>query len=196
MTEKKLQVLMLTDWMASSMGSQEEEYNDIQGYMTELFPEFTLTFQRDFHMHKFNGIPDSDWDVFVMDFGGLLPGCQDMVDSIYKQLVELTYKYPKKLFILWSTFTRRLYLDAVGTTESRRMIMDEMQGLISPNVVFWYEKEKQQRCRTFFELPKDIDPAIEKPYYKFGKPTELIPPTKRPSVGKEDQRWDSNGDLW
>jgi hypothetical protein len=125
-------------------------------------------------MHKFKDLKDSDWDIFVMDWGGVLPGCEGLTTSIYERLVELTYEFPNKLFVLWSSFTRRLYLDAVGTVESRRMVLDEMQGLIAPNVVFWFEKDKKKRCRTFFELP--VETTTEKSYYKYGKPIKLKTP--------------------
>jgi len=176
---------MLVDFMASSMGSTDDEYNEISGYMTELFPECELTFQKEFHMHNFNDIERAAWDVFVMDWGGVMPGCQDLTYSIYEHLVELTYKYPDKLFILWSTFTKRFYLDAVGVRESKRLLHEELEKLIAPNVVAWFDENKTKRCRLFFGLPETPSSKDEKPYYELGKPTKLVTPPKRPKVGND-----------
>jgi hypothetical protein len=174
MTSKKLNVLMLVDFMASSMGSTDEEYADIRGEITEMLPDCELSFQADFHIHKFEKIPESAWDIFVMDWGGLLPGCGDLTTSLYEELVDLTYKFPNKLFILWSEFTKRYYLDAVGVKESERMLHSELEGLISPNVVPWFDPNKVKRCRLFLSLPETS--GVEKPYYKYGLPNKLITP--------------------
>ena len=176
-----MRVLMLVDFMASSMGSTDEEYADIEGYLTELFPDCELTFTREFRIHKFDAISNSDWDVFVVDWGGLLPGCEGLTESLYERLVELTYEYPDKLFILWSSFTKRYYLDAVGAKESRRMLHDELEGLIAPNVVPWFDENSARRCRLFFDLAEK--PDVEKPYYKYGAPSVLVTLPKRPGVG-------------
>ena len=180
--KKSINILMLVDFMASSFGSTEDEYKEIEGYMTELFPDCELTFQREFYMHKFREIDESAWDIFVMDWGGIMPGAQGLTDSIYKNLVELTYEYPSKLFLLWSTFTRRLYIDAVGVRESKRLLHEELEKLIAPNVVPWFDDNSKSRCRLFFSLSENINSIENKPYRKFGKPTKLITPPQRPRI--------------
>ena len=182
----KLRVLMFVDFMASSMGSTEDEYNEIRGYVTEMLPECELSFQDEFFMHKFKEIKDTDWDIFVLDWGGVMPGCEGLTDSIYEHLVSLTYEHPDKLFILWSAFTKRYYLDAVGVKESKRLLHEELEKLIAPNVVPWFDDNSRKRCRLFFGLPEAIDPKDEKPYLKYGKPTELVTPRMRPTIGADD----------
>jgi len=63
---KKLGILMLVDFMASSMGSTEDEYKDIEGEMTQLFPECDLTFKHDFFVHLFDTI--GRLDCFLNNF--------------------------------------------------------------------------------------------------------------------------------
>lgn len=162
---KNLKIPMLVDFMASELADAEDEYNDIRGYMTELFPDCELVFTSDVFMHVLREMADIDWDVFVMDWGGVLPGCEDLTRSIYKTLLYLIREKEDKLFIMWSAHTEAYYKEAIE---------EEFPEFIAPNVVFRQDEHYGRRCRLFFGLPEV--PSVQKPYEKFGKPGKLITP--------------------
>jgi hypothetical protein len=164
--QKKLHIVMLVDFMATMFGATEEEYEDIRGYMNELFPDCALTFEEEVHVQDLRDRPEGDWDIYVFDWGGLLPGAEDLTRSIYKTLLYLTRSRGSKLFILWSAFTDQYYKEAIE---------DEFPEFIAPNVVCRQDERYEKRCRLFLDLSEK--PQTEKPYYKYGEPTRLITPS-------------------
>ncbi len=166
MANTRLQVKMLVDFMASGFGTVDDEYDEIEKGLGELFPEAELQFERQVYMHK---LKEKEYDIFVFDWGGLLPGCEDLTHSIYRSLLAETRKYEKdRLYILWSSFTERFFKDAAN---------EEFPEFISPNVVYSQDENYDKRCRLFFGLPEKT------PVDNSGKYPALITPPKRPLVG-------------
>ncbi len=166
---RKIRVAMLVDFMASSFGSTEDEYKEIEGVLMETYPDTTISFERKVFMHN---LMRKEYDIFVFDWGGLLPGCEDTTRSLYRMLLGLTRKHEDRLYIMWSAFTERYFKDAAN---------EEFPEFIAPNVVYRQDDHFTKRCRLFFGLP-EVSP-VEKPYHKLGESTELVAPKSRPPIG-------------
>ena len=169
---KTLRIAMLVDFMATTFGSTDEEYAEIEGTLTELYPDVDLVFAREMQMQL---LDKDEWDVFVFDWGGLLPGAEDLTRSIYRHVLGLVRKHEaNRLFIMWSSHTERYFKEAAE---------EEFPEFVAPNVIFWQDDRLSKRCRLFFGLPET--PPVEKPYYKHGPPPdsyELIEPPTRPPM--------------
>lgn len=167
---EKIKVAMLVDFMASSFGSIDDEYDEIEMYITEIFPEMKITFQRELHTHLLRKMK---YDIFVFDWGGLLPGADDLTRSVYKSLLYEVREYEKdRLYIMWSSFTEMYY---------KNMANEEFPEFITPNVVFRQDKAYQERCRLFFGLSKT--PSITKLKDSNNAVGKLIAPPSRPKIG-------------
>lgn len=166
MFEKK-KVIMCVDFVASFAQTREEEYEDIKQQFTEvLFPDLELEFEQD----VFPGdLPSKEFDIYVFDFGGILPGAEDMVRSHYRELIRQVRGREDKLFVLWSTFTERWY---------EEVCQEMFPEFIAPNVVYLmgHLEDYTKRCRTFFRLSEEAPPDHTK---------ILKTPPQRPSIGGE-----------
>ena len=163
---KELKVVMLVDFMASSFGTTDDEYDEIERGLRVLYPEVDLSFERGMYMHV---LKKSVYDIFVFDWGGLLPGAEDLTRSIYRNLLAETRKYEKdRLYILWSSFTERYFKDAAN---------EEFPEFIAPNVVYSQDENYSKRCRLFFGLPAEV------PQLGDSKDYTLVSPPTRPGVG-------------
>jgi len=163
---KKLRVKMLVDFMASSFGTTDDEYDEIEQGVKRLYPEVELSFERQVFTHE---LKKKTYDIFVFDWGGLLPGSEDMTRSIYRTLLSETRKYEKdRLYILWSSFTDRYFREAANK---------EFPEFIAPNVVYSQDMHYEKRCRLFFGFPEEIPVLDDETDYT------LISPPKRPPVG-------------
>ncbi len=162
---EQLRVKMLVDFMASSFGSTDDEYDEIEQSLKRLFPEIALSFDRQVFMHDLKKLA---YDIFVFDWGGLMPGSEGTTRSIYHALLSETRKYGKdRLYIMWSSFTERYFKDAAN---------EEFPEFIAPNVVYAQDENYEKRCRLFFGLSSEI------PKVNDGKDYTLISPPKRPPV--------------
>ena len=103
-------------------GDPEREYPEMEQLVREALSE-PVEFEREIWPWKLSG-----QELYVIDFGGLLPGADDTVNSILDSLRERSEEMPGTLFVLWSRFTMTKYCDLIRK-EADRM------GLISANVV-------------------------------------------------------------
>jgi hypothetical protein len=137
---KKLIIFAAVDFM----GDTEVEYQEIEERMRELFPDHAISYRHDEESELMpQNLEDEDtiYNVYVFDWGGLLPGANDLTQSIYHSLLANIMKYPQRLFIMWSAFTESYYKDACTR---------EFPQFIAPNVIFRQDKRIEERCRLFW----------------------------------------------
>jgi hypothetical protein len=82
-----MKICALVDAMATYSQSQEEEYAEIKERFCEeleLDPK-TVTFLTDVMPHTLRGIST---DVYVLDYGGMLPGSEDMTRHIFRETIN------------------------------------------------------------------------------------------------------------
>ena len=122
-----MKVGILVDPMASVAATEEEEYEIIKASLTKLLPEKDLTFYTE--LQPFEAINRSV-DIFVLDFGGLMPGAGGLLGSMVRQTRAMLDHLPSCLLVLWTLFTADLFKDY---PEEIEMEADQFFGL--PNVV-------------------------------------------------------------
>lgn len=135
---KKLIVFACVDFM----GDVKEEYIEIEEGIRESFPNHEIEFHADENANLLPpNLKDQKYNVYVFDWGGLLPGADDLTRSIYKALLGQVQKYPQRLFIMWSTFTGDWY---------KEICESEFPEFIAPNVIFRQAEDLKERCRKFW----------------------------------------------
>ena len=124
---------MCTDPMASMAydNDQSKEYDAIEAELTKLFPKFSLSFKRDVLPHD---LANENCDLYLFDYGGMLPGCTDMIVSLYRSFIQQAEDHPNTVFLLYSSFSVHWYEDLM-TAECAEM--GELH-----NVVFYDDNDK------------------------------------------------------
>jgi len=121
---------------------QQKEYDAIERNMRETFPEFKMVFVRDIFPHQ---LANESFEIYLFDFGGMLPGCEDMVASQYRELARQVEDHPNALFLLYSSFSVRWYKE----------LMEEDSGELKnqPNVVFYdYDEEWVMKVKEWLKM--------------------------------------------
>ena len=124
-----MKIGLLADWMDA-----ERDYPFMEEQMRNIFP--TARFKRDLWPHQ---IPGECLDLYVIDFGGTLPGCEDTVMSHMRELVRQIEENPSVTFLIWTEMTVSWYTEAIA---------EENPELKAPNVIIcdwngeWSEKLK------------------------------------------------------
>lgn len=107
---KRMKIYVYVDWMGGMFETPEEEYEQIK-------IQLELALETDKFIYKTEIPPwkleNEKVDVYIIDFGGLLPGSEDSIRSIYRELIKQIEEKPNTLFILWSHFTCEWYADVM-----------------------------------------------------------------------------------
>jgi len=104
-----MKVCMFVDFMGGGGRTPEDEYGEIEDMFRMMVPG-GLFFERDIQPYDLKNRP---CDVYVFDFGGLLPGCDSLIESQYRVLIQAIEDRPNTLFVIWSTFSGRIYKEFV-----------------------------------------------------------------------------------
>lgn len=180
----KLKLIACVDFMGGGGLSPEQEIVEIvKELKEEIYPDCEVEYvQGEWETGIFpDRLNEYEYNVYVYDFGGLMPGSDDMIRSHYRELVRKVFGNEDKLFILWSRFTEEWYNETLRENDVLKEIGKEnMPELIAPNVVFRGDANMALRCRSFFRLPREFTPESAK---SAGK---LITPKRRPEIASEE----------
>lgn len=135
-----MKICALVDPMGTSFQEPKEEYEEIkQRFCEELCLEPNeVTLVPDVMPHTLSGIST---DAYVIDYGGMLSGVDDLVRSIFREFIKQVEDKPNTLFIIWSTFSFRWY---------KELIEDENPDLKAPNVAFALDDEGWEKIKRWF----------------------------------------------
>ena len=123
--DKDLTVGILVDFMAHGGMTPEEEMDFIEMEVKDFLPGFSINFEREVRPHDLKNKPI---DMYVFDFGGLLPGCDGLLSSMYGELLTQIEDRPNVLFLIWSTISK-IYL--------KDEILDRFDDeKVCPNVIY------------------------------------------------------------
>jgi hypothetical protein len=153
---RDLKVIACVDFMASMGETQEEEYAQIKKEMEILFPDANIIFNT---IHNPAELIDKDYDIFILDFGGLMPGCDELINYTHRDTIRQIQRYENRLFIMWSTFTWR---------DFHYIVEDEFPQLVTFNVVFWDTSDFDgtfKKVRSFFNFPMPVPPSPHNNYH-------------------------------
>ena len=123
--KRHIKIILCTDPMSSMIydNDQDKEYDAIEQELKEILPNFKITFVRNIFPHQ---LANENFDVYLFDFGGMLPGCEDMIRQVED--------HPNSAFILYSSFSVRWYEDCMA---------DEAKDIVDqPNVILYDYNDK------------------------------------------------------
>ena len=106
-----VKVCMMVDWMA--VPSEDEEYEEIERDLIPLckpIHENRFSFERRVFPHQ---LRNKRVDLYIIDFGGVLPGCDETIVGHFRELVQQIEDKPNTLFIIWTKMTKRWYTVAL-----------------------------------------------------------------------------------
>lgn len=131
-----MKVAICVDLMGSSHGTPEQEIRAHKKRLREALPGYKLQFYRAWHPGPGgNGIKDGT-DILLYDYGGMLPGCSDLLDSNARAIIRWCQDNPNCLALVVSSFTYENQLQY----ELREMGLKD--GL--PNLFIWLGEELPQ----------------------------------------------------
>ena len=104
----KLYVSALVDPMASGVQTQEEEYADIKKWL-ELVTGRAVVLKTDVQPWRLERC-----DLYVFDYGGMMPGCESIVDDLFRQFMYAKVaEMPSTIFVVWSSYSGMMYKELV-----------------------------------------------------------------------------------
>ena len=109
---KQLKVLMCVDIMSCDMydNDVQKEYDAIEAEVCELFPNYEITFEREVYPNKLSNV---SFDIYLFDYGGMMPGCGDLVSSLFREFGKQAEDHPNSVFLLYSSFSEQFYEEAM-----------------------------------------------------------------------------------
>jgi len=105
---KDVLVGIFVDFMGTFDTTSDQEMDYIEMLFREDIEGFNFKFKRGVHPHQLANQP---LDVYVFDFGGLLPGCDDMMSSQYRELLKQIEDHPNTIFLIWGALSPVYYKD-------------------------------------------------------------------------------------
>ena len=132
----RLKVGILVDIMGSSIASAEEEVENHKELIMDELPTASLTFYQAFHAGSGKSGIHPNTHLLLFDYGGMMPGCSDLLESNARQLIKWASDNPSSLCLVMSSFTYRGQIKA----ELEEQGLEEL-----PNVVNYFDK---------FEIPE------------------------------------------
>lgn len=135
-----MKIYALVDWMGTLDKNQTDEYDDIHIRMIEIIGHENFIYKTNVFPHQ---MKNDKVDIFIMDFGGVMPGCEDTVQSHYRSLLEAIQEKPNTLFVIYSLFTERWY---------ERTIEKYFPEFIAPNVVYFSDDDSIDKIRSWLDI--------------------------------------------
>lgn len=86
--------------------SPEEEVKEIKRHLTN---HFGNSYKLNFYDSGLQDLIVKQLDIFVVDYGGLLPGATELLGSVMRTIREYSEQHPSCILILWSKTTRERY---------------------------------------------------------------------------------------
>jgi hypothetical protein len=146
-----MKICALVDPFGTSQQEPEDEYAEIKNDFCEILglDPNKVTFLTDVMPHKLQG---TSVDAYVIDYGGMMPGSEDLVRSIFREVINQIEDKPNTLFIIWSKFSFDWY---------QELIKEESPELIAPNVVFAGDDGAWDKISEWFDIKPPVKHAVK-----------------------------------
>lgn len=141
-----MKIAALVDPMGTSRQSPDEEYAEI----LELFAEILgidsqkIDFRKDVYPWE---LSNGSYDVYVMDYGGMMPGCESTIASLFREMIRQIQEHPNTLFFIWSAFTAAYWY--------KLMIEEEFPEFVAQNVIMRGVDDDAAKISVWFKGPPD-----------------------------------------
>jgi len=121
MAGRRIKTAIIIDFMGTARYTPEEEI----AQHVERFNELLSPDRIEVHTPDHPSLIEPGTELVIYDFGGLLPGCDDMIRSHVRSLIDWAENHPSALVLVVSYFT------------FSGSVQPEMEGLglILPNIV-------------------------------------------------------------
>jgi hypothetical protein len=141
-----MKICALVDVMGTSIQTQDEEYAEIkERFCAELqLDPGEVTFLTNVMPHN---LQNMSTDVYVLDYGGMMPGSEDTTRYIFRETINQIENKPNTLFVIWSSFSFNWY---------QELIERESPELVAPNVVFAMADNAWNRILKWFGREADM----------------------------------------
>lgn len=125
------------------MGDNEEE-------IAEMMDELRARIEIDAELLVWGAavdiIDDPRVDLVIIDYGGMLPGCDDLVRGNFRYVAEWAENHPSKLVMIWTSFSVIIYQDEVGGE------FDHLDNIILWGASRWTSRDKvEQKIRAWYQ---------------------------------------------
>lgn len=129
---KKLLVGIHLDFLGVGVGTEfeqtpEMEEQTIQRYFKEFLGD---KFEFDFIRPGLTDLLGKPLDVFVLDYGGLLPGCEGLIESTIGAVNKYIEEHPSCTLVLWSQCTAEWFSAVTEVGVLGKGIEAEMPNVI------------------------------------------------------------------
>lgn len=121
---------MCVDWM----GNEQEEYEEIKEEIKKILEQEKIIFKEGIMPHMIN----TPLDLYIVDFGGVLSGCDDTIISFFGGLLDSIENRPQTLFIIWTSFTLDWYIKAL-----HKEAKEYVEGELPFNVII-FDKDNNE----------------------------------------------------
>jgi len=106
-----LKAFYLIDFMGSAGKEPEQEVADTM----KAFADLGLPVELSGWSYSFDDIENYPFiDIVILDYGGVLPGADDMVRGQLRAAWQWAEEHPSKLMIVYSLYTWRMYSDEMN----------------------------------------------------------------------------------
>jgi len=102
----KIKTVIIVDSMGSESGTPAEEIAEI---IETLKNDWNLPVEVVAAGEGAYVLDDQNPDLVIIDYGGMMPGCEDTVNSNIRYVLDWASEHPGKLVILWTDFTYLIY---------------------------------------------------------------------------------------
>lgn len=141
--EKKITVGIFVDFMGCGDQDPEDERKEIKRLFKEYIPEKKFIFRDLEHLN----LKNENFDILVVDYGGILPGAGGLLGSFGHQIEEFLEDHPRSILIIWTSMTWNEFEDVVK--EDKLLKFDIMQYEIytTKMELFWEGLRKKLLLR-------------------------------------------------
>lgn len=151
----KIRVFYLIDFMGSADTSPEEEVQETIRHFLELgVPVELLAWS--FSFHVINDFPGTD--MVILDYGGVMPGCGDMVTGQIRDVWKWAQDHPGKLVVVYSSFTWAMYSDEMIREfgKLKNVCYAFAEGMDYDDLILqWYQVERGPTNATELIVPPE-----------------------------------------
>lgn len=123
--KKKLLVGIFVDFMGAGDETPEDEIKYIKDQVKDwLGDKYNFMFVSSLNLCE---LISKNLDLFIVDYGGVLPGAGELVGSMMRGINDYAVEHPSCLLVLWTTFTTNEYKNEMGYTEEN-VIGNSIEG--------------------------------------------------------------------
>lgn len=125
------------------MGNEKSEYQEMESLIAKILPEEKFEFFRDLQPYKAH---EKGIDIFLFDFGGLLPGAGGLIDSMIQQLRKMLDELPSCFLVFWTTFTADLIKHYPEIIETEAEEFYKLPNVAVSPMIYFHNSNQRRRA--------------------------------------------------